>query len=377
MQYQEIESQEALKSLLKDNPFIKHKAFQGLDFIPFEGLIKNKKFHDCLFMGCNLSSEFKEQLDSDNYIFPLFKTTFKLYPNKLYTGDSLFDNYQLGDPNSYKNTYDKKVYDHFTETNFFKANIKETLGRALHDHSIADAMNDFLATKDEKKVIGMMGGHNLSRNDPSYQKVAHISRELTIDGYLMISGGGPGAMEATHLGAWFADKTAKELDEAITILKEAPSYKDEQWLEMCMRVLDKYPTTNHQSLGIPTWLYGHEPPTPFATHIAKFFDNSIREDAILTIAKGGLIFAPGSAGTIQEIFQDATQNHYLTLGYASPMIFFGENYWTKERPVYPLLKELNEAGKYKNLLLTITDHQSEIKEALLNFYPEEEWGNIS
>ena len=184
----------------------------------------------------------------------------------------------------------------------------------------------------------------------------------------MISGGGPGGMEATHLGAWFADKEVEALDEAIDHLQVAPSYKDEAWLDTAMQVLDRYPESQYQSLGIPTWLYGHEPPTPFATHIAKFFDNSIREDAILSIAKGGLIFAPGSAGTIQEIFQDATQNHYLTLGYSSPMIFFGKEYWIKERPVFPLLKGMSDQEKYKNLLLTITDEQDEIVQALQDFY---------
>ncbi len=79
-----------------------------------------------------------------------------------------------------------------------------------------------------------------------------------------------------------------------------------------MKIIDKYPLTANdyekcKSIGIPTWLYGHEPPAPFATHIAKYFANSVREDGLLTIAKHGVIFAPGSAGTTQEIFQDATQ----------------------------------------------------------------------
>ena len=65
--------------------------------------------------------------------------------------------------------------------------------------------------------------------------------------------------------------------------------------------------TKYVSLGIPTWLYGHEPSTPFATHIAKYFVNSVREDTILTVAYGGIIFTPGSAGTLQEIFQEAVQ----------------------------------------------------------------------
>jgi predicted Rossmann-fold nucleotide-binding protein len=121
------------------------------------------------------------------------------------------------------------------------------------------------------------------------------------------------------------------------------------------------------SLGIPTWRYGHEPSTPFATHVAKFFENSIREDNILTLAFGGIIYTPGSAGTLQEIFQEAVQNHYLTYGFASPMIFLGKRFWTEEIPVYPLLENLMKTGKYRNLLLTLTDDIDEAVATLQQF----------
>ena len=111
-------------------------------------------------------------------------------------------------------------------------------------------------------------------------------------------------------------------------------------------------------------LYGHEPSTPLASHIAKYFDNSIREDGILTIAKGGIVYTPGSAGTLQEIFQEAVQNHYLTFGYSSPMIFLGKDFWTKEVPIWPLLRDMMERGKYKNLLLYLTDDLQEIEQVL-------------
>ena len=131
--------------------------------------------------------------------------------------------------------------------------------------------------------------------------------------------------------------------------------------------MQRYPQSTYDSLGIPTWLYGHEPSTPFATHIAKFFENSIREDSILTLAFGGIIYTPGSAGTLQEIFQDAVQNHYLSFGFASPMVFLGKDFWTKEVPIYPLLEDMMARGKYKNLLLTLTDDEDEVVGALKNF----------
>ena len=183
----------------------------------------------------------------------------------------------------------------------------------------------------------------------------------------MTSGGGPGAMEATHLGAWFAGKPDDELNLAIEHLGKAPFFKDLLWLDTAFDIIRHYPQTQYKSLGIPTWLYGHEPATPFATHIAKYFANSVREDGLLTIAKGGIIFAPGSAGTIQEIFQEATQNHYLSFDYASPMIFMDKNYWTKDRPVYTCLEQMTNKSDYKNLILSIYDDPQKIIEEIRKF----------
>ena len=127
----------------------------------------------------------------------------------------------------------------------------------------------------------------------------------------MISGGGPGAMEATHLGAWLAGHPDETINESLKTLREFPTFKDEGWLASAFKVMRQFPKKDgYQSLGIPTWTYGHEPATPFATHIAKFFENSIREDNILTLAFGGIIYTPGSAGTMQEIFQDRVNRHY-------------------------------------------------------------------
>ena len=70
---------------------------------------------------------------------------------------------------------------------------------------------------------------------------------------------------------------------------------------------------------------------------------------------------------MQEIFQEAVQNHYLSFGYASPMIFMGIQYWTNEMPVWPLMQHLVAKGKYKNLLLSLSDTTSEITETILRF----------
>ena len=60
----------------------------------------------------------------------------------------------------------------------------------------------------------------------------------------------------------------------------------------------------------------------FATDIAKYFENSLREEGLLALALAGVVFARGNAGTVQEIFQDACQNYYrarITPGVKRPV----------------------------------------------------------
>ena len=289
---------------------------------------------------------------------------------ELYDAASLYSGFDPADESTYASCYDGHVYADFIASGKRCRDLAVTLPRALHDHSISDALYRFLEGWDPFQIVGVMGGHAMKRSDASFRNVALISKRLTEEGKLMVSGGGPGAMEATHFGAWMAGRTEAELDEAYKMLCAADTFRDAGWLSTAFKVMERFPQTRFQSLGIPTWLYGHEPSTPFATHIAKYFDNSIREDTILTVAVGGIIFTPGSAGTIQEIFQEAAQDHYKTCDVASPMAFMGVEYFTREIPVYPFLEDMMARGKYHDLLLSISDDPEEVVREILAFKKE-------
>lgn len=285
----------------------------------------------------------------------------------LYSTQELYAGYDAADESTRDQCYDAKVYRHYISTGKHAGTEQEAKRRALHDHAIRQALNRFLKGRDPKKSVGIMGGHAVLRTDAMFRQIALLSKTLTEKGFLMMSGGGPGAMEATHLGAWLAGRTQKETEDAFQILSASPSFEDPGWLSTAYRVMEKYPRGPYESLSIPTWLYGHEPSAAFASHIAKFFENSLREDGLLTFAFGGIIYSPGSAGTLQEIFQDAAQNHYLSFGFASPMIFLGRKFWTEDVPVYPFLKGLQDKGRYKNLPLSIHDDSEEIVKELMAF----------
>lgn len=361
--YQKIKDDwELAKVLHSDSETIKRCAFVSVNLTAETQLALSHHYKDCIFMGCTLPTGLKKR-SKDCLFFPRMGELFYLCSH-LYTADELYEGYEIGNPSSYDKCYDGKVYKHFLRMGKRAENIKETLARTLHDHAISDCLHQFLSGYKERSVVGVMGGHGLLRTDPFYEKIVFLSKELTEKGFLMVSGGGPGAMEATHLGAWMAGRSNEEVDEALKHLKPYPKFTDKGWLDSAMEIKKRYPQHDYNSLGVPTWLYGHEPSTPLATHIAKYFDNSIREDGILTIAHGGIVYTPGSAGTLQEIFQEAVQNHYLSFGKASPMIFMGKDYWTKEMPIWTLLTYLMEKGKYKNLKLTLSDTQDEIVQTL-------------
>ncbi len=362
--YRKIKSTEECLALLTetDGHPVTRTAFQGFE-LPQEAL--GHTYKSCIFLACQLPRGLKRCM-ADCLVFPNMGELFS-FRSSLYSASELYDAYQLGHPETMKDCYDQKVYRHYLSRGKLSTDVKETLARSLHDHSVSMALHDFLSDYAEKDVVGVMGGHGILRNEAKFATVARISKKLTEAGKLMISGGGPGAMEATHLGAWMAGRTDGELDQALSLLGRAPEFTHPMWLDAAMQVRERWPQTHFKSVGIPTWLYGHEPATPLATHIAKYFDNSIREDGILTLAMGGIIFTPGSAGTLQEIFQEAVQNHYLSFGYSSPMLFLDVDYWTREIPVYPLITDLVARGKYKNLILGLSDDIEEIVSVLVNF----------
>ncbi len=366
MHFTEIESDDELQVLLASNSVIEQVAFQNIDLsaVPRNGSVR---FNDCIFMGCVIPDDLYVPYCTECHIFPQMDVPFNMFPAQLYSAADLYGGYEVGNPESYKACLDSRVYRHYIKMGKEAGSIKETLARRLHDHSITDALHSFLDGYESTRVIAIMGGHGLLRSEAMFTTVARLSKRLTEAGYLMISGGGPGAMEATHVGVWFAGQDEKEMLSAIELLSKAPSYKDAIWLDAAFEVQSLYPRSDFESVGIPTWLYGHEPPTPFATKIAKYFANSVREDGLLAIAKGGVIFSPGSAGTIQEIFQDATQNHYLSFGIASPMVFLDSHYWTVERPVYPLLKSMDNDGKYQNMILSLHDLEEDVVAEIKRF----------
>ena len=297
----------------------------------------------------------------------LHKVPFIVDPQEMYSASQLYAGLDLREPATFSQCYDQQVYNHFLSQGKVTDNPLEALARNLHDFCIMQSAKRMLARYDKCKVVAVMGGNAMRRDEMAYEKIARISKGLTEQGSLMVSGGGSGAMEATGFGAWMAGRGEDEFADALSRLKAVPAQEDVDYLQVSFSIIRDYPQTQYSNLSIPTWLYGHEWTSPFATHIAKLFENSVREDTLLTVAYGGIVYAPGRAGTIQEVFQEAVQNHYLTFGFASPMVFLDTEFWSKTTPFYPLLVDLLEKGIYKNLLLSLTDDVEEVIRIIRDF----------
>ena len=267
-------------------------------------------------------------------------------------------------------SWDEAVYEHFSRHRF-NPGLREALYQRIHDHAMDDGLRRYLQVDDDgmtaRRGVGIMGGHSTGRDQASYRMVAQTARLLSREGFLVVSGGGPGIMEAANLGAYLGDLNEQELDEVIRALAVAPGYQDKGYSEAAREVLASYPA-GKDSLAIPTWFYGHEPSNLFASAIAKYFSNSLREDNLLAISLYGVIFAPGSAGTTQEIFQDAAQNHYGTYGYISPMVFAGKQRYEQETRLFEVVKSLAGDLPYRDMMF-LSDEPEEILEIIRNHPP--------
>ena len=165
----------------------------------------------------------------------------------------------------------------------------DTLAMALHDHHVDAALAAWVTGRD---LVGVMGGHALERGSPAYAAAARLGHALG-DHLTVATGGGPGAMEAANLGAFLPDG----LDDALRRLATVPSFRPDvgAWARVALDVVGAT-SGGRESLGIPTWHYGHEPPNVFATAIAKFFANAPREALLLEVCTAGHRLPAGRRG---------------------------------------------------------------------------------
>jgi predicted Rossmann-fold nucleotide-binding protein len=279
-------------------------------------------------------------------------------PERLYTREDLMQGWRPGADHSV--TLDGRIYDYVKAHGGRAPDVDEGLAQRTHDHYIDVALADHLM-RTGRPVVGIMGGSTTLATEPNYRRVVRLTAALAQRGYLVVGGGGLGIMEAANLGAYLADRPDAEREQAVDELAAAPPWPEDP--AGYMRVADELRARfapGSESLAIPTWVTAGEPISLFATHIAKYFSNSIREDGLLAVATAGIVFAPGGAGTMQEIFQDGAQNAYRVFG-RSPMAFLDSGHYCAETGLYPALQRQATRLGFSDLL-SVGDEPEEILE---------------
>jgi predicted Rossmann-fold nucleotide-binding protein len=361
----EVETREDFDRRLKAAPSLAQLTIQGvrLDVDPPD--LSAVDITGTWFIGCRFASldVVADLIRRGGQVIPeLPDLPYPTGPGALYTPEILAAGFV---EHGFAGMYDTIVYRHFTVHGGALPDVREALTQRLHDSAVDDALVDvtetWIAQHGATSVVGVMGGHAELRGSSAYRMAATLGWHLTQAGRLVVTGGGPGVMEAANLGAYFAGRPLGDLTAAIDALTAAPDFHEhDPYTRVALEVRAQYPADGQWwqagGLSIPTWLYGHEPANLFAGRIAKYFSNAIREDTILRLARGGIVFAPGRAGTVQEIFQAATKTFYGSDGASGAYVFLDTKFWAT-LPAPDLLRTLLSSTPAGDLtsLVRVTD----------------------
>jgi uncharacterized protein (TIGR00730 family) len=152
---------------------------------------------------------------------------------------------------------------------------------------------DFI--KSQQKTVTIFGSARFSEDNEHYQRARRIAYQLAKLGYSIVTGGGPGIMEAANRGAFEAEG---------------------------------------RSFGLNIKLPREQSRNPYLTDSLDFYYFFTRKVMMSFSAEAYLMF-PGGFGTFDEAFEILTlvQTHKIE---RVPIIFVGEKFWS---PLKEFIKE--------------------------------------
>jgi predicted Rossmann-fold nucleotide-binding protein len=219
--------------------------------------------------------------------------------------------------------------------------------------------------------VAVLGGHSLSSSSPLYGAMIDLGHRLARRGYVVVTEGGGGAMEAASLGSVLKELSAKELAMSLARLDTAtPAALGNQ--QDALGAINgtewSKPVLLHGGIAISSWnniVYQAANLMPALT--ARFMYRGDAENSVLEFGRHGTIIAPGGAGTMQELFQAITRRVYARERSEDkcPLILFGSDYWRDRVPTVSFLQAmLQEDFRRVGNVMIVSDDTSEIVDFL-------------
>lgn len=137
-------------------------------------------------------------------------------PATLYSCDVLMGGFDIGKPDFILDTFSFKQYLAFEPLKLPGRQAAESLAKvATHDAAVNFHLLERMhaASNPNANFIGVMGGHSIGKTTAAYLDMANLARFLSQQGFIIVTGGVPGMMEAAH-----------SRRHAIAVTSEADSY---------------------------------------------------------------------------------------------------------------------------------------------------------
>jgi len=166
--------------------------------------------------------------------------------------------------------------------------------RASLIHS--EFIRGFAFIKKHKKSVSIFGSSMITEKDYYYKKAMSLSAKIAQLGYTIVTGGGPGIMEAANRGAFMA---------------------------------------GGQSVGLNIKLPREQRSNSYLTDSLEFYYFFSRK-VMLSFAAETYIFFPGGYGTLDELFEMMTLIQTNRIAMSVPIILYDKKFW---RPFDRLIKQ--------------------------------------
>ncbi len=176
--------------------------------------------------------------------------------------------------------------------------------------------------------VTFYGSAQLNEGDPSYEKVRNLTYRIAKElGYAILSGGGPGIMEASNKGA--KEGGARSVGLTIRLPHEQNTNK---------YVTDEIPFN---------FFFTRQSSMSYSTEVC--------------------VFCPGGFGTLSELFEILTLLQTKKIG-KIPVILFISDFWNPiEKTIKEILLEKFKTIKEEDMnLYVIKDNEDEILEIIKN-----------